>query len=327
MKGLMLVLVLIFLFGVVDAQESGFTALVTVESAHVRAEPVETAESVASLYNGDELLVVGRNLDGTWFEVRRPGRLSNIGWVDASLLHGEFHAEDLPMTDTVTGMVGDTPVNRDPGFAGFILRETEMRQLPFNGRRMDRIIPVDVTVPVRGRNQNGSWLLVNYLGTEGWVSAFDVREIPGVMEIPEIPGLPPISVEEETFVIPPQVQLNEIVEFKRYILSHYDFTYELEAFWAQVFRGDVMPCEPPPFVQDYLYSRQDARAFPELEFLVPRLGEGIGLINESIDAMYTCGAVNPRVVIQARNDSINARFVFDATLSIMDNIESRIRDR
>src|SRR5215204_5631269 len=163
MKGLILVLVLTLLFGMVDAQDGGFTALVTAESAHVRAEPIETSDSVASLFEGDDLLIVGRNLDGTWFEVRRPGRLSNLGWVDASLLHREFHAEALPMTDTATGMVGDTPVNRDPGFAAFILRETEMRQLPFNGRRMDRIIPVDVTVPVRGRNQNGSWLLVNYL--------------------------------------------------------------------------------------------------------------------------------------------------------------------
>lgn len=324
----MLILIVCLGAGAASAQDatSEFRARVVAQDANVRALPTLESDVIASVFEDDTLEVVGRNLDGTWFEVRRPGRFNNLGWVHYTLLNWDFRAEFLPLTDTTTGLTGETLLEGDTGFAVYLYAETVMRRLPFDGERIGSV-PFGVIVPVRGRNQNGSWLLVNYLGLEGWINIFYTRRLPDVMAVPEIPGLPPLEPPTTALVIPPDVQVAEIQQFRDYILSHYDFTFELEGFWAKVFEGDVMPCEPPPFVEAYLYSTDDERAFPELEYLVPRLGEGLDYINHSIETMYTCGVVNPRLVITARNDAINARFVFQATLDVLDNMEYAIRNR
>jgi len=187
-------------------------------------------------------------------------------------------------------------------------------------------VPFATAVPVVARNQDGSWLLVNYLGTQGWIISFNTRRRDDLLEIPEAPNLPPLSVAPVT-IIPPEVQLAEVEGVRLYVLDHRGMANELEYFWNDVLEGEVMPCEPPPFVLEFLYTREDERAFPELPRFIPRLNEGVGFINTSIDAMYTCGVVNPDIVLAARNDAINARVIFNATLDILDNIESIIRSR
>ncbi len=323
-RGLLLIAFLMLGLLPAHAQSSDFVAQVSAPNAWVRSAPTEDAEAIASVFMDDPLLVVGRNLDGTWFQVRRPGRLNNLGWVHYTLLRWGFKQEQLPLTDLTTGLTGDKPLDHDPGDAVYLLNEAQMLRLPFNGAEVGKV-PYLVTVPVRARNQNGTWLLVNYLGVEGWINALTARKLPDVMALPEQPGLPPIATS--VLVIPRSVQLSEIQKLRDYISFQRDFTFELEGFWSHVFGGDIMPCSPPEFVTAYQYESSQKRAFPELEYLVPRLGDGLDYVNHAITLMSTCGVVNPKLALLGRDDAINARVVFDATLGLLDNIESAIKNR
>lgn len=312
------------------AEPPVFEAFVSAQSANVRSAPAETAEVVGSVFSDEQLEVVGRNLDGTWFEVRRPGRMNKLGWMLTSLLDYTFLPELLPLTDLTTGLTGETPLEADPGFAIYTLGNLALRAEPSTEAEQIGIVSFFSTVPVVARNQDGSWLQVNYLGTVGWVAAFNTRQREDVLTVAVAPGLPPLPTFELApgiVIIPPEVQLAEVERMRAYVLESRALANQLESFWAIVLNGEVMPCEPPPFVLDYLYSQESERAFPELPRYVPRLNEGIGFLNNSIDTLYTCGVVNPDLVIYARNEAINSRVVFDATLDILDNIESIVRRR
>jgi hypothetical protein len=50
------------------AQELAWGTVIP-ESAFLRAEPLTAADRIASVFEGDSLLAVGRNADATWFEV------------------------------------------------------------------------------------------------------------------------------------------------------------------------------------------------------------------------------------------------------------------
>jgi hypothetical protein len=326
-KTALLLIGLLFL-GIFPAQAQNkpgeFVAQVNAPNAWVRSGPSEDAEAIASVFMDDPLLIVGRNLDGTWFEVRRPGRLNNLGWLHFTLLRWDFPQEQVPLTDLTTGLTGDKPLESDPGYAVYMLVGAQMLRLPFNGAPVGQV-PYLVTIPVRARNQNGTWLLANYMGTEGWIPTMAARKLPDVMALPEQPGLPPISTS--VLIIPRSVQIGEIEKLRSYVNFQRDFTFELEGFWSHVFNGDIMPCSPPQFVTAYQYESEQKRAFPELEYLVPRLGDGLDYVNHGISLMADCGVVNPKVALQGRDDAINARVVFDAMLGSLDNLEETIKNR
>ena len=61
-----------------------------------------------------------------------------------------------------------------------------------------------------------------------------------------------------------------------------------------------MPCNPPATVDEYRYSGADVQILPEIDRYVPRLNEGIGFLNESIDILDRCGVVDPFDVQSAR---------------------------
>jgi hypothetical protein len=90
--GLLILIAALQLSGTIVAQDSPkpFTMVVQVDSAFVHAAPAEDAERIASVFEDNKLEAVGRNLDGTWFEVRRPGRLTNLGWIFNKMVDWDF---------------------------------------------------------------------------------------------------------------------------------------------------------------------------------------------------------------------------------------------
>lgn len=309
-----------------DDDETVFRALVDVESLNVRSAPTLEAEIIASAFEDDALDVIGRNLDGSWFEVQRPNRMTRLGWVSAGLLNFEFLPENLPLTDFIMGLEGDTPLTTDPGTAVYILQNSILRTQPLQSAERLLTIPFASVVPVIARNQTGEWIQVNYLGTVGWILTFNTRQRDDIMDLPQAPNLPPIETAP-VVIIPPEVQLAEVERMRVFIGVNRELAVALESFWNVVLDGEVMPCEPPPFVTEYMFTIENERAFPELPRYVPRLNEGIGLLNSSIDTLYICGVVNPDLVLAARNEAINGRIIFDAQLDILDNIESIILRR
>lgn len=304
-----------------------FEATVLVESAFVRAAPTTESEVVASVFEDNTLTVVGRNLDGLWYQVRRPGRMNNLGWIATSLLDWDFRPEDLPLTDFTTGLTGPVALSADPGYAALIIQGAILRDIPLRSGNEIMTLPFNIIVPVVARNQTGTWLQVNYLGTEGWISIINVRRAPlNIDSIPLGRNLPPLS-DATALIIPPELQLEQLNRFRDHIRYQVEMTYALEHFWSDVLEGEVMPCEPPAFAQNYLYGSQDERQLPELEYLVPRVSEAKLRINASIQAMYTCGAKNPLVVLGARSDALNARIILENAMLLTDYVEGIIKRR
>lgn len=327
-KRCLILLLVVCAVGMAQAQDKASKSLkvkVKVESVNVRLLPADDAKVVASLFRDNRVEVVSRNLDGTWFEVRRPGRLTNLGWVFNKMLDWDFNPEELPLGDLNTGIIGPSSLSKAPPFAAYLKEGLALREAPTRTSLRITNIPPLVTIPVTERNQDGSWIHVNYFGYDGWVISYAAR-IPNLMAIPEAKGLPPLTTIA-VVIIPLEIQQAQIDRLRTFIIKQRDQAALLESFWWDVFRGAVKPCEPPAAVLAYNYSDQDIRELPELDRLVPRVLDGITYLNNSIHALDICGVLSPDVVADARDNAINAKVVLIAELEHLKEIEDIVQSR
>jgi hypothetical protein len=302
------------------------TAQVQVESAFVRALPSREAQAVASLFEDDKLDVIGRNLDGFWLLVRRPNRRLNLGWIATELLDYDVVLEALPMLDAVTGLSGDTLV--DPAQTPvYLTAEANLRAEPLFSADTLAVIPLGAVLPTSGRDTEGQWFFVNFRGTQGWLNSVTIRRPANWRELPDLTFVPEPDVQQLAApIIPPDIQLSQLVAFRNYVQASRDVANQLAPFWENVASGEVMPCEPPAFVQQYLVNNQDVRELPELNRFVPRYNQGVALLNQAIDPLYICGVLMPDVVIEARNDAINAAIIAGDTVERLNELEDLIRE-
>jgi hypothetical protein len=301
-------------------------AEVQVESAFVRVLPSREAEVAASVFENDRLEVLGRNIDGLWFFVRRPNRDFNLGWIAVELLDYNFAPETLPMLDWTTGLIGTSPIN-PANMAVVFTAEANLRAAPLFEADILLLVPLGAVLPVSGRDTEGQWFYVNYRGTEGWVNSVSIRRPANWRDLPDLTFVPEPEVAQIAApIIPPELQLSQLVAFRDYVQLSYDTANELAPFWEVVAAGEIMPCEPPEFVVNYLVSSEDVRELPELNRFVPRYNQGVTLLNEAIDPLYECGVLMPDVVLEARNDAINAAIIMSSTLNSLNFLEDTIRD-
>jgi hypothetical protein len=296
---------------------------VFVDSAFVRDAPSADATPVASVFEGNILEAVGRNADGRWFEVRRPGRMTNLGWVSDEFVSKNFTIELLPLTDLTTGVTGASAIP-DTGFGVFVQQESTLRDGPLLEAARLGIVPYGVTVPVIERNADASWVHINYLGNVGWISGFNVRiSAFNLLEIPEGLNLPaPLSANLP--IIPPELQFAQAAHLRAYLDVQLAMAVNLESFWWSVYLREVMPCDPPSAITEYQYNINDVRELPELKRIVPRLDTGVESLNASIATLQICGALEGKDVISARNAATNAKVIFQAGLGNLDNLEENI---
>jgi hypothetical protein len=324
------VLLLLMLFaslGSASATE-GFTATVDVDSAFARALPAFDAAETASVFEGERLEAVSRNLDGTWFEVRRPGRMNKLGWIFAATLEWDFLPELLPLGDLTTGVIGPDVLNFTPESAVFLVESPTLRTQPIrtSPRVPGVVIPFSVTVPVISRNQDGTWLYINYLGYQGWVIAFAGRPVPNLMDILPAPNLPPLE-NVSTLIIPVEIQQAQIDRLRAFAQDRLAYAQGLESFWWRVFRGEIMPCNAPPELLNYPYTDNDVRELPELGRYAPRLETGVDYLRTSQSLLNECGVVSPVGVVDARDAAINARIIFNSTLGSLASLEEFVVNR
>lgn len=296
---------------------------VFVDSAFVRAVPASDAQPVASIFEGEVLEAVGRNLNGKWFEVRRPGRATNLGWISDEFVSNNFTIELLPLTDFTTGMVGSEVITESE-FGVFVLQQSVLRDGPLLEGGHLGTVPYGVTLPVIERNADASWIKINYLGSVGWISGFNVRSSSyNLLNIPEGANLPP-PLAADLSIIPPELQLAQAARLRDYLNVQLMMALNLQSFWWSVYTGDILPCNPPAEITEYVYNIEDVRQLPELKRIVPRLDTGVESLNASIATLQICGALEVTDVISARNAAINAKVIFQAGIGRLDDVEVNV---
>jgi hypothetical protein len=309
-----------------QAQESEpvvFEAFVIFESVYTRVAPTTESDQAASVFEDDRLEIISRNLDGTWFEVRRPGRMNSLGWIFYEMIDYDgrtFRPEFLPLGDLNTGVIGEKPLTSAPPFAVYMIGEANLRQTPSRFATIATRVPPLLTVPVVARNQDSSWLKINYLGYEGWIASFSARKLPKVLDIYEEPGLPPLETIANV-IIPVELQQGQIDRLREFVTARRELAAGLEGFWWAVFKGEIMPCDAPEEIINYPYTEQDLRELPELGRYMPQLRSAMDSLTTSRDPFEACGIIEPERVYDARNSAINAKVEFDAILERLDVLE------
>ncbi len=295
---------------------------VLVDSAFTRVVPLADAKPAASVFEGDLLEAIGRNADGTWFEVRRRGHTNNLGWISIKMVSNNFNIEFLPLADAITGVTGSDKI-ADTSFGAYVNIESVLRGGPFGDSPRIGIVPFGVVIPVFARNWDATRLHVNYLGKTGWVSASNVRPSYDFMTIPVAPGLPPpqkLVVE----VIPPEIQLAQLNRFRDYMTPLHQLAIDLESFWYGVIDGSIVPCNPPDSIASYIYSSNDIRELPELRRIAPRIDEGVQLLNNSIKILQHCGTITLDEALAARNAATNSKIILDVGLGQLADLEKNV---
>ncbi|MDQ7028045.1 MAG: hypothetical protein Q9P44_21085 [Anaerolineae bacterium] len=299
--------------------------VIEVESAFIRVLPDRQSEAVASVFERDILEIIGRNLDGLWFEVRRPNRLFRLGWISAKLIDIDFPPETLPMTDFTTGLVGTTPIPEDH-LAIYLTAEANLRVEPLLSADIVAVVALGAILPAIGRDATGGWLYVNYRGTEGWLNSTVFRRLANILDLPDLTFVEENVAQLDAFIIPPDIQLGQLQAFRNFVAASKSVAASPVPLWENVLLGEVMPCEPPDFVQEYLITAADVQQLPELNRYAPRYNQGVILLNEAINPLYECGVLQNEVVLEARNDAINANIIMGAALGQLDFLENLIRD-
>jgi hypothetical protein len=316
------VVLLSVLVALPSAAQQANWAEVIFESAFIRAQPIESAEAVGSVFQGESVRVIGRNATATWWEVSRDGRTS-IGWINGFVVNEFFDSWAVPITSSA-GIEGSTAVE-ETGFSAYILANTVLRADPLTSGEQLGIVPFDVTVPVLGRNQDGSWLYVNYNGFLGWIATPQARPSGSINALPLGYDLPPLPFN--VVVSPVETQLAQLERMRGFINDQRNTAAVLAAYWYSVYRGDTMPCDAMPVQPIFIATPDDIRQLPEMQRYLVRLEEAISSLNASIAPLMECGVFFPDELLEARNGAINAGVIFDATLDSLENVEDTILRR
>jgi uncharacterized protein YgiM (DUF1202 family) len=116
--------------------ENSAIATVVTRSLRVRTEPLESAEVVAGLNEGEQYPVLGISSDGLWVELAIDGAPGGRGWVTASFVSVEGPITDIAITQaptttvalSPTGVITGATVNATPA-PGFALVRTQGARL------------------------------------------------------------------------------------------------------------------------------------------------------------------------------------------------------
>ncbi|MBK8031821.1 MAG: hypothetical protein IPK17_20525 [Chloroflexi bacterium] len=317
-----LMVVLLTLVSLPAHAQTDFVGVVRVESAFARALPAFDAEPLASVFDDERLEIISRNLDGSWFEVRRPGRFNTLGWVFEGIMDWDFQPELLPLGDFTTGVVGPYPLTQSTDDAIYVNEGAYLREQPLRRARMIMELPALITIPVLGRNQDGSWVFVNYLGQQGWMIAFAGRPIPNWLHIPMPPNLPLLETPP-VVTIPVELQQAQIDRLRAFIHERYALAAGSRRSGGVCFAGRL--CRVP--------RRRKSSTTPTVKPMCANCRvrtlcaggrQAVAYLNRAREPLLHCGIVGPEVTIDARNAAINARVVFDATLERLQILEDEV---
>lgn len=305
---------------IVDAQEIPyFPVRLAAESAFVRAAPSLDAPAVASVFADDALRAVGRNVDGTWFQVARPE-----GWIYRASLTYAFDPALLPLTDLTTGVEGETPVV-DSGFTVQLIDDAALRARPERAAQAVADIPIYALLPALERTPDNQWILVNYRGHTGWLPQFLARYTFAIADVPISPEFVDDPRYPAVTLIPVERQLAQIDRLLAYIEPLDQLADGVANYWNGLRRGQILECQPhTEVIPYYTITQQDLTELPELRQQDRRLREAVDDLNAALALTQTCGIVVTIDFNAAYADAMNARSIFRLVRGRMDALRLRI---
>src|SRR5688572_6910275 len=147
-----------------------------------------------------------------------------------------------------------------------------------------------------------------------------------MLNVPDVPvSVLRSELEVPVVIIPPEVQRAQVQRLREFINPRAELAANLEYFWQLVFKGELMPCDPPGFEIPYQYTQNDVRELPEVARYAPRLDDATDYLNDAIEPLQNCGVIAPDIVIKARNGATNARIIYSETLKALALTEEQIR--
>jgi uncharacterized protein YraI len=142
------------------------TATISTPSLNVRNIPNPFSGGILTRVSlGEVFPIVGQNADGSWLQVNVFG---TVGWVNAAYVTAA-NLQVVPVTDSAIQPTGPFPSATATVTNASVLNVRETPD-PVNGRVLLRIRR-DETYPILGKNADGTWLLLNVNGVNGWVRA------------------------------------------------------------------------------------------------------------------------------------------------------------
>lgn len=324
MRLLGLLILLLTSFMAYAQDEAPLVVRVLADSIYTRTAPDAEASHAASIFKDNNLHAIGRNIDGTWIEVQRPGLMTRLGWVQRDYLALMFDPGLLPITDLTTGVSGETPVI-DTGFSILTGGEAQLRASPDRNAESLGIVPVNVVLPVIERTPNQQWLKVNYRGTVGWVIEFiavttgNLERVPVAQETTSNPLLADLPE------VPLETQIAQVDRLIGWIIPLEATAENVSLYWRRMFQGETLECLPP--AGNYAYfsmTPQDLAELPELRRQQRQLTLAIDELNKSIETMKRCGIYLPREMNVAYNDAIAAKGIFKAVRQRMEVLREKL---
>ena len=140
---------------------------VTLWQVNVRSGPGVYYDQIGQINQNQPVQITGQDPSKEWVAIRYPDGPKGLGWVTSEYIAVE-NGVNLP----VLGLV--TLANGTPAPQARLIQKLNVRNGPGTHYDPVGILPVDSIVWLIGRNQAGSWLLIDYPNSpssSGWIIA------------------------------------------------------------------------------------------------------------------------------------------------------------
>ncbi len=139
------------------------TAVVTTGALNVRSGPGAQFSSIAVIYQGTQVTLIGRNADGSWVKVRLSN--STEGWVNVTLVQANVPISNLPVVDGSGGQ--PTPTTNAVVTTGAL----NVRSGPSLDFPSVTVIYRGTQINLIGRSAATGWVQVVLPGgQQGWIN-------------------------------------------------------------------------------------------------------------------------------------------------------------
>ncbi|MBN1679134.1 MAG: SH3 domain-containing protein [Anaerolineae bacterium] len=166
------------------------TGTVNVPVLNVRSGPSTADAKIAQVKNGELYVVVGRNADGSWAQIKIG---ETTGWVAAQYMtfSGDYNALPVTSGETVPAAGGEAAAPAEQaltGVRGRVMGNLRVRLGPGLNNQQIGLMPWGTVVDILAHNVELNWYKVNFNGLVGWAYAPWIWLIEGT---PPIEGAAP----------------------------------------------------------------------------------------------------------------------------------------